>query len=110
MSDVPAIQSTTPAPAPLDGLPTDQQARQIALLEKIVEQQAALLIATQAGNRPLTKDATMRVRVIDFGMGFWSLVNFFLTAVFAAIPAGVILGIFWIIVMLFFGGLLRALG
>lgn len=88
----------TPVPVNPPALPEDPQARQIALLEKIVEQQAALLIATQAQTRLQSDNKMgMRVRVVDFGMPFFGMAGLFLQATLAAIPAAIIWGFFALI-------------
>ena len=104
MTDANIVPASTPEPA----LPADPQARQIALLEKIVEQQAKLLAGTELQIRIL-HEGGQKTRVTDFGMPFFSMVGLFLEAAIAAIPAAIILGIGWFFVMLLFGGVFAAL-
>ena len=54
-------------------------------------------------------DAPTRVTVVDFDMSFFHLVGFFVKAVFAAIPAAIIVVILGTIVTLFFGTLFGGL-
>ena len=97
MSDSSLVPAPIPEPAPAPSLPEDSQARQIALLEKIVEQQAALLVAAQAQTRVMSKDGSMPVRVVDFHMRFWSIANLLVMSVLAAIPAGILIGLLWLV-------------
>lgn len=97
-----AVDPNQPAP------PSDPQALQIALLERMVEQQAALLVAAQAQTRLMSQNGALSVKVADFKMPFGSMVNLFVMAVLAAIPAAIFVGLLWFIVFMFFGGILRA--
>jgi hypothetical protein len=105
MSD--ATPSPVPVPQPTaPTLPDDPQARQIMLLERIVEQQANLLKAAELQIRILN-EGTVKTRVTDFGMPFFSMLGLFLEAAFASIPAAILIGILWVIVTVVLGVMFR---
>ena len=57
----------------------------------------------------LAEDRGYPVRVIDIDMRFMSMVTFMVKWAIAAIPAFIILTAFWLVILLFLGGVIRGL-
>jgi hypothetical protein len=49
------------------------------------------------------------VTIVDIKMPFWSMVIFMVKATLASIPAMIIIGMLWLMFLLFFGGILGGL-
>lgn len=89
-------QSPVPAASTPPALPEDMQARQIALLEKIVEQQAKLLTAADLQIR-LMHESGVKARVTNIGLPFFSAVGLILELAIASIPVAIVWGIISVI-------------
>ncbi len=51
----------------------------------------------------MDQDSQRQVVVTDIRMPFWSMVTFMVKWVIASIPAFLILGVLWVLLMAFFG-------